>query len=1085
MRKILAAAVTLAALFIAISPAASQPSAPKPAPVAASANWTQAGGGGHHQSSADIEIGDGRFGEVWRRKPRVKSLHFSAPVAADGVVCIAASRGVEAFSARTGQALWMVEYEKEVTLPPVICGGNVVLQHGEKTSGDTRVECYSLQQGRKLWGVDVPGVTNWRNCAPLADDSGVYVMTQLEDGAMRLAALNIADGKARFVNDRLWDVFAQPAVDGGVLAVYSGGRFQFFDTTTGKLTYSWAHEFHTPIRRDAYAPLCVTRLVMARGRCFLGSNDCVVGAEYAPPHKHWISYTSCAGAPAVMGAELYCTGNRGQLNVLDVDTGDSTRMQTAHYSGRWSIIALRDGLVYVQSHSISICRRNGELVQTLEDFDSPCVHGGFLFAVTEPLPRLVKLGLRPDAASAMPATHGPDLTLPLQGDWPTPGGGPERRGVATGALAGREAVLCWERDLGMRGTLECAAGGSVFCRLNQNNVLASFDAVTGAPRWRLLADSSWGPPSAGGGGVFAVNSIYEDVGSEYLHAMRVGADDGRMSWRHELFSGDVGEPSAPLLSGQTAWFTTSSTGVAGVDMGGLGAQGGCVLPSGVGMASDGESIYAWDMGSSEFHVLDAKSGKRRWAISLERTGEAHFRDVTLAPAICNNMAYIATGTELFAVNLATRKPAWRVSGAFTSAPAVDGQAVAVGLGDKLKLYAPAGGEALGEANLEEFKANWLVRQPILTEDSFIVTDSRATFIIDRKTLKVRQSLPLGGSMLAASGGLLICNATQGGGREPVRLQRYEFRKVGPAELPVALNIMLEAEEDEWVDFRLLGNAGADAGLVAYAEAPYEYDEFFTAGADGLPERMVRPKLTEAVGYSRPGAEKSVRMFARLASKKGVKEPHTVKLKYVLSDGRRFSEPAFVTIRVHPRGALSTALELWTVENVPVTGKIASLSGAAFPNAVLGTTMPRADGAFIYTPARDRLDNDYFLVPGGSASGVQRVRVNIVQGCDRQPAITSKAPDKAKAGASWSYDFTLQCDDAVSLDAVKALIGGIAPPQIRIEGELRREGRKLSGRLVWDKAWEGYENLTSVRFALMAIDTAGRSGDVQWIELKRE
>ena len=189
------------------------------------------------------ELASGRA--IWETRTDVD---LSAGVGSNGVVTAVASPDgdVIAFD-DTGKELWRSKATSEVSIPPAVGDGVVVVR-----SGDYRIQAFNVQTGERIWSVQRPGpALALRTATRMLIEQGM-VLTGLPGG--RMMAIDVATGSVRWegivaspkgANDleRVTDVVGTPQVLGSLLcATAYQGRITCFDLATGGRTV-WSKDF--------------------------------------------------------------------------------------------------------------------------------------------------------------------------------------------------------------------------------------------------------------------------------------------------------------------------------------------------------------------------------------------------------------------------------------------------------------------------------------------------------------------------------------------------------------------------------------------------------------------------------------------------------------------------------------------------------------------------------------------------------------------------------------------------------------------------------------------------------------------------
>jgi len=228
--------------------------------IAARTSWTASTGGqaglgfqpvvvGNAVYASDADGNVGKFDlasgrEVWKTQVKAK---LSAGVGSDGnITAVATTRGEIIALDDSGAIKWRAQATSEVTIPPVVGGGMVVVR-----SGDYRIQAFEIEGGKRRWSVQRPGpALALRSVAELLL-SGGYVFTGLPGG--KVIAISLDSGAVRWEGtvavprgtselERVADVVGAPVISGRELcAVTYQGRIGCFDVGSGNST--WARDF--------------------------------------------------------------------------------------------------------------------------------------------------------------------------------------------------------------------------------------------------------------------------------------------------------------------------------------------------------------------------------------------------------------------------------------------------------------------------------------------------------------------------------------------------------------------------------------------------------------------------------------------------------------------------------------------------------------------------------------------------------------------------------------------------------------------------------------------------------------------------
>jgi len=210
-------------------------------------------------SVAKYDLASGK--PIWRHDV---DADLSAGVGTDGrITAVATPQGEVIALDENGAEKWRARATSEVSIPPVVGGGVVVVR-----SGDYRIQAFNAETGERIWSVQRPGpALALRSPSQMVIAQGL-VITGLPGG--RLMAVNAANGNVQWEGtvstprgssdlERVNDVVGAPQLAGRLLcAVAYQGRIVCFDVSSGGRPI-WAKDFSsaagmTVDGRFAFAP---------------------------------------------------------------------------------------------------------------------------------------------------------------------------------------------------------------------------------------------------------------------------------------------------------------------------------------------------------------------------------------------------------------------------------------------------------------------------------------------------------------------------------------------------------------------------------------------------------------------------------------------------------------------------------------------------------------------------------------------------------------------------------------------------------------------------------------------------------------
>jgi len=189
------------------------------------------------------ELATGRT--LWQVRTDVR---LSAGVGSDGMItAVASPQGDVIVFDDNGKERWRNRATSEVTIPPAVGDGVVVVR-----SGDYRIQAFNAETGERIWSVQRPGpALTLRTSTRMVIEQGL-VLTGQPGG--RLLALDAATGNVQWEGvvaspkgasdlERLTDVVGSPQLVGPLLcAVAYQGRIACFDMITGGRP-AWSRDF--------------------------------------------------------------------------------------------------------------------------------------------------------------------------------------------------------------------------------------------------------------------------------------------------------------------------------------------------------------------------------------------------------------------------------------------------------------------------------------------------------------------------------------------------------------------------------------------------------------------------------------------------------------------------------------------------------------------------------------------------------------------------------------------------------------------------------------------------------------------------
>ncbi len=341
------------------------------------------------------------------------------------------------------------------------------------------------------------------------------------------------------------------------------------------------------------------------------------------------------------------------------------------------------------------------------------------------------------------------LDLPRTENWPTFGNNVGHTGFQAVALGNTPYQAGWSA------TYPTSAGG-----LNQvavgngmvyvtpyvyfgDTFLSALDASTGTEIWRrqFASANSINPPT------FDLGRVYVQRGNHGSDSQLwcLDAANGNTVWS-AAFGAQWERYAAPTVLNGGAW-------VNGGYYGGLygfntndGSQRffNSSLPQTDGWTPTyyNGTLYT---AVGTFRAHDPTTGVILWTLNLP---DASGRIATIA----QNTAFVVGNTNFYAVNLTAQSLLWTATGSFKGIAAVAGGVAYVLSGGNVLAYNAATGTLVGTYSTG---SSSISGQPIVTNDSLIVTSPTSTYIFNLQTFALKQTLASGGTASLASGVIFL------------------------------------------------------------------------------------------------------------------------------------------------------------------------------------------------------------------------------------------------------------------------------------------------------------------------------------------
>ena len=344
----------------------------------------------------------------------------------------------------------------------------------------------------------------------------------------------------------------------------------------------------------------------------------------------------------------------------------------------------------------------------------------------------------------------------ISSDWTMFGNGPAHTGyqaTTLGAVAYQPGWTMSYQPLSTTLNQPAISGGEVFITPSQYNTaafLSGLDASTGAELWRhsFASSNSINPPTAAGGNVYVQKGL--GTGND-AQLFSLNAANGATNWTAP-FGAQSDRYFAPTIYNNSIWIDGGLYG----GLYGFNATTGSQLFFNSSLEEYDQwtpayyngTLYTWIAGN--FRAHNPQTGAILWTINVGWNWSGY--DMNTAPVIDLGHAYINASTILYAIDLGTHTNIWSVSGSFTGTSATNlGTVFIISSGNVLAFNGTTGAlvgtYATGDTSL--------YGQPIVTPDSLIVASASKTYIFNRQSFTLKQTLPNGGIASLASGVLYL------------------------------------------------------------------------------------------------------------------------------------------------------------------------------------------------------------------------------------------------------------------------------------------------------------------------------------------
>ena len=348
---------------------------------------------------------------------------------------------------------------------------------------------------------------------------------------------------------------------------------------------------------------------------------------------------------------------------------------------------------------------------------------------------------------------------PGVGEWTTFGNGPSHSGYYPKTIGGGTFTASWSKIFPTQVNPPTVSGTTIYLTTNGyfNAGMRAFalSATDGQELWsHPLADAySVNPPTFWNGRVYFQrgNSSYD------TQLWCLNASDGALLWAAP-FDAQWERYLAPAVVEEGAFINGGAYG----GLYGFDSTTGTrrffvnrAQRDGWTPSYSGGVVYSCVYGS--FLATSASTGSQQWIADLTQstTGTDTYWTDGNVPAISGSTAAVIGGGRIVAMNLGTHAPAWFKAGIYTGTPAVAGGVIYAISGSAVQAYRTTDGTSVGTYTA----GSPLAGQPIVAEDTLIAASLTNTYIFDRSTLQLRQTLPTGGPLSYAAGILYVVGTT--------------------------------------------------------------------------------------------------------------------------------------------------------------------------------------------------------------------------------------------------------------------------------------------------------------------------------------
>ncbi len=367
--------------------------------------------------------------------------------------------------------------------------------------------------------------------------------------------------------------------------------------------------------------------------------------------------------------------------------------------------------------------------------------------------------LRPFAALALVILAVVAVRLPAadapSSDWPTQVSNAERNAVLSGSLATRRAQVGWSVSLSAAATAPAVVDGRIY--LTQvDGAVVCLDANTGTQVWRrsLTKPHSMTPVTVSSDRLVFTRFNH----SSDSQTMALATDSGATLWSMPVTAQWDTYGSPLVIGGRVFCGGGSYSGLYGFDLlSGAQLFFNSTLPQ----------VSGWSPTAAQGGVLTCTAGTLRRHVAtsgvVERSlvlasGGVWFNQDNLA-AVSGERVVVTSPAGLHCVQPTTFAPWWTVAATgFTGTPVITTNDVFVIQSGIIQRRSITDGSLLASAPALDL-AGASGSALLVCDDAVLFSKPGRTYLLDRTTLAMRQTLPVGGRVAVAESALYVMDGT--------------------------------------------------------------------------------------------------------------------------------------------------------------------------------------------------------------------------------------------------------------------------------------------------------------------------------------